>query len=152
VTEVEIFWPASLPAEPALEAEELLREAGVDATCRLQPVRRGPDTVLVLMSTVTLEPFFGLMFERYGIEAVGKFRKLVGVLLRRPHEEKALEGQEKKGPKSVVFEAPNGAQFIFTSNLPEDAFRKALDIGPSPQKGRWMWDVKNEDWLCFETR
>lgn len=151
MTEVEIYWPARLSSEPALEAEALLRDAGVEATCRLQPVRRGSETVLVLVSTVTLEPFFGLMFERYAGAAETGLRKLVGVLLRRPRAAKAGSHAEE-APKVVVFESPNGAQFVFTSNLPADAFKKALEIGPSPRKGRWMWDAENNNWLCFENR
>jgi hypothetical protein len=54
VTEVEIFWPAAFPSNPALEAETLLRNAGVQATCRIQPVRRGSETVLVLLTNATL--------------------------------------------------------------------------------------------------
>ena len=151
MTEVEIFWPADLPLKPAHEAEALLRDAGVEATCRLQPVRRGSETVLVRMSTVTLEPFFGLMFERYQGAAETGLRKLVGLLLRVLPGERAAKAQEK-GPKAVIFESANGAQFVFTSNLPPAAFKKALEIDPSPQKGRWMWDVENKNWLCFENR
>ena len=151
MTEVEIFWPADLPLKPAHEAEALLRDAGVEATCRLQPVRRGSETVLVLMSTVTLEPFFGLMFERYQGAAETGLRKLVGLLLRVLPGERAAKAQEK-GPKAVIFESANGAQFVFTSNLPPAAFKKALEIDPSPQKGRWTWDVENKNWLCFENR
>ena len=152
MTEVEIFWPANLPSEPALEAEALLRDAGIDATCRLQPVRRGADSVVMLVSTVTLEPFFGIMFERFGGEAIAKCRKLVGLLARQPRNEKATESPEEQSPHAVVFELPNGAQFVFTAGLPEDAYRKVLDIPASPQKGRWTWDVRDENWLCFETR
>ena len=151
MTEVEIFWPADLPLKPAHEAEALLRDAGVEATCRLQPVRRGSETVLVLMSTVTLEPFFGLMFERYQGAAETGLRKLVGLLLRVLPGERAVKAEEK-GPKAVIFESANGAQFVFTSNLPQAAFKKALEIGPNPQKGRWMWDGENKNWLCFENR
>jgi hypothetical protein len=163
VTEAEIFWPSSLPAGPALEAEALLREAGVDATCRLQPVRRGTESVLVLLTTVTVEPFLGAVFERYAAvaeaglrSAEAGLRHFVSLLFRRLHKEGAAETAAEtpgeNGPKVVVFESANGAQFLFTPNLPVDAYRKAVQIGPSPRKGRWMWDGDNQNWLCFENR
>lgn len=40
-SEVEIYWPAALPSTPALEQRDVLRDAGVSATCLLRPTRRG---------------------------------------------------------------------------------------------------------------
>jgi len=142
MTEVEIFWPASLPSDPALEAEAVLREAGVEATCRLQPVRRGSEAVVVLLTTAALEPFFGAFFGRLGGEVWAGLHNLVDHLLKR------TGGQP--GPQSVIFEsARSGARFVFTTGLPADAFRKAIEIDPGPGKSQWAWDAKNSSWLRF---
>jgi hypothetical protein len=143
VTEVEIFWPASLPSDPALEAETVLRDAGVQATCRLQPVRRGSEAVVVMLASAAIEPFFGAIFERLGGEVWAGLRTLVGHLLK-------TTTAEQPAPKSVIFEsARTGAQFVFTTDLPLDAFRKAVEIDPGPEKSQWVWDAKSSSWLRF---
>lgn len=145
MTEVEIFWPAAFPSSPALEAETLLRNAGVQATCRIQPVRRGSETVLVLLTNAALEPFFGALFERLGGEVWAGLRNLVAHLLKQRRGQPA--------PTSVIFESTSScAQFIFTTDMPVNAFRKAIELNPGPEPGRWTWDVKNGSWLRFETR
>jgi len=142
VTEVEIFWPASLPSAPAFEAETALRDAGVQATCRLQPVRRGPEAVVVMLASAAIEPFFGAIFERLGGEVWAGLRTLVGHLFKTTAEQPA--------PRSVVFEsARSGAQFVFTTDLPLEAFRKAVEIDPGQGKSQWVWDAKSSNWLRF---
>jgi hypothetical protein len=140
MTEVEIFWPGSLPPAPALEAETALREAGVQATCRLQPVRRGSEAVVVLLTTAAVEPFFGAFFGQLGENVCDGLRNLVDRLLKRTGGHPA--------PKSVIFEKA-GARFVFTTGLPADAFRKAIEIDPGPERSQWTWDVKNSSWLRF---
>lgn len=143
MTEVEIFWPATLPSTPALEAEELLRNAGIKTACRLQPVRRGAETVLVLLTHAALEPLFGAMFAQLGGDAWNGIAVLVKHLLKHTGGRPA--------PKCVIFEsAANGAQFIFTTDLPESAFRQAIKVDPGPQPGRWTWD--RDRWVRFEDR
>jgi len=142
MTEVEIFWPGSLPPAPALEAETALRDIGVQATCRLQPVRRGSEAVVVLLTTAAVEPFFGAFFERLGGEVWLGLRNLVDRLLGHTGGHPA--------PKSVIFKKDaSGAQFVFTTGLPADAFRKAIEIDPGPERSQWTWDAKNSSWLRF---
>ena len=145
MTEVEIFWPASVPADSAFVAQTALREAGVQATCRLQPARRGSEAVLVLLMNAAFQPFFSAIFERLGGEVWMGLRTLVGHLLKHPHGQPA--------PQCVVFEsAASGAQFVFTTDLPVDAFRKAIQVDPGSEAGRWTWDDKKGRWLRFENR
>ena len=146
MTEVEIFWPARLPAAPMLEATAPLQEAGLDATCRLAPVRRGGEfSVMVLISGVVFEPFLKAMFERFGAEAQAAHEPGQGRLLRRD------EGGQ--APASVVFTSElHGADFVFTPSLPEEAFRQAIALDPGPEPGRWVWDQHERTWLRFEDR
>lgn len=145
MTEVEIFWPATLPSDPAFDAETVLRDAGIQATCRLQPVRRGSETVVILLANAALEPFFGAFFERLGGEVWNGLRTLVGHLLKHTRGEPA--------PKCAVFESVAcRAQFVFTTDLPADAFRKAIEIDPGSEPGRWTWDSDKGSWLRFESR
>jgi len=147
VTEVEIFWPTMLSPDAALEAEAFLRERGIQATCRLQPVRRGSETVLILLTSAALEPFLRTLSERIGGEAWNGLRTFVRHLLGHARGQAA--------PTSVIFEsAASGAQFVFTTDLPEDAFRQAITIdpGPGPKPGRWAWDDAKGRWLRFENR
>lgn len=145
MTEVEIFWPATLPAGPAHEAQAILHAAGIDATCRLQPVRRGGESVLVLVTNAALEPVLGAMLTRLGDELWSGLSGLVGRLLHRAGGHPA--------PKAAIFElASSGAQFVFISDLPEIAFRKAVEIGDSAQPGRWTWDAGKTLWVRFEAR
>ena len=145
MTEVEIFWPASLPASPAHEAEAALRQAGIEATCRLQPVRRGAESVLVLLTNSALEPVLGAVFSRLSDEVWHGLAAVVARLLKHTAGHPA--------PKVVIFEsAASGAQFVFTSDLPEDAFRKAIEIDPGTRPGRWMWDQDKKQWIRFEDR
>ena len=143
MTEVEIYWPATRSSDHLFAAEAILRDAGIHATCRLQPTRRGSETVLVLLANAAIGPFIGVLFERLGEEAWTSLRAFVGHLLKRTREQAA--------PGSVVFEsAANGAQFVFTTDLPADAFRKAIEIDPGSEPGRWTWDGYKGTWLRFE--
>jgi hypothetical protein len=147
VTEVEIFWPAALPTDPLLEAEAPLREAGVGTTCRLQRPRRGPElAVLVFVTTSALKPMLQALFEHVGDGAHQALRRFVSRLLKRDDDADA-----EPAPRSVVFESStSGAQFVFTSNLPDEAFRKAVMLDPATEPGRWVWDQSANAWLRFE--
>ena len=146
MTEVEIYWPATQPSDHVFAAEAVLRDAGVHATCRLQPTRRGSETVLVLLTNAAIGPFFGALFGKLGDEAWIRLRAFIGHLLKHTRERPAPGGV-------VVFEsAANCAQFVFTTDLPVDAFRKAIDIDPGSEPGRWIWDDRKGSWLRFENR
>ena len=56
MTEVEIYWPATQSSDYLFAAEAILRDAGIHATCRLQPTRRGSETVLVLLANAAIGP------------------------------------------------------------------------------------------------
>jgi hypothetical protein len=145
MTEVEIYWPDTQPSDYVFAAEAVLRNAGIHAACRLQPTRRGSETVLVLLENAAIGPFFGILSERLGELAWTNLRAFVGHLLKRTPGQSA--------PKSVIFEsAANGAQFVFTTDLPVDAFRKAIEINPGSEPGRWTWDGDIDSWLRFENR
>jgi hypothetical protein len=143
--EVEIFWPAELPRTPLLEAELPLREAGIDTTSRLRPVRRGGVelSVLVLLTGSVLEPFLKGLFERLGGSAHAALESFVRRLLR-PQDGRAA-------PTSVMFESvTTHAQFIFTPHLPEEAFRQAVALDPGGTPGRWLWEQQQRRWSRFE--
>jgi hypothetical protein len=146
VTDVEIYWPAKLPSDHVFAAEAVLREAGVHATCRLQPTRRGSEAVLVLLTNAAIGPFFGSLFGKLGDGAWKSLSDFIGHLLKHTRERTAPGGV-------VVFEsAANRAQFVFTTDLPVDAFRKAIEIDPGSEPGRWIWDDDKGSWLRFENR
>jgi len=146
VTEVEIYWPATQPSDHVFAAEAVLRDAGVHTTSRLQPTRRGSETVLVLLTNAAIGPFFGALFGKLGDEAWIRLRAFIDHLLKHTRERPAPGGV-------VVFEsAANCAQFVFTTDLPVDAFRKAIDIDPGSEPGRWIWDDRKGSWLRFENR
>jgi hypothetical protein len=144
VTDVEIYWPAAWPSDHMFAAEAVLRQAGIHATCRLQPTRRGSETVLVLLANAAAGPFLAALFGRLGEEAWTSLRAFVDRLLKHTHERPA--------PCGVVFESANAAQFVFTTDLPVDAFRKAIEIDPGSEPGRWTWDSDTGNWLRFENR
>jgi hypothetical protein len=146
--EVEIFWPAGLPADGLLEAERALLEAGIDTTSRLRPAVRGAElSVLVLLTGSVLEPFLKGLFERVGVVAHAALADFVRHLLRRQ------EHRPVPAPASVVVEiSATGDQLVFTPNLPEEAFRQAIALEPGPAPGRWVWDHHDRRWSCFEQR
>jgi len=145
VTEVEIYWPATQPSDQAFAASAILRKAGIHVTCRLQPTRRGSETVFILLANAAIGPFFGVLFEGLGEQAWTSLRAFVDHLLKHT--------RERSAPCSVVFEsAANAAQFVFTTGLPVDAFKKAIEIDPGSEPGRWTWDSDKGSWLRFENR
>lgn len=148
--EVEILWPATLPQAGLTDAADQLEAGGVETTCRIQPVRRGAETaVLILMTTSVLEPFLKALFERVGEEAYGALKRFVGALFGHREGEQAAQ---KDGPDVVIFEAAaTGAQFLFTAGLPNEAFAKAVELDPGTEPGRWMWDTQTHNWLRFES-
>ncbi|CCG03622.1 hypothetical protein [Blastococcus saxobsidens] len=145
---VEIYWPASLSADPALDAVAELERAGLDVECRVQPVRRSADlSVVVLLCGSVVGPFLKTVFERLAGDTYAALQSWVQRLL----------GRERDGvgraPASVIFESEStGAQFVFTPGLPDEAFRQALALDPGEEPGRWVWDPQERAWLRFEPR
>jgi hypothetical protein len=150
VTEVEIIWPGSLEQERLGEAADELTAAGVETTCRIQPVTRGAETaVLVLLTTSALEPFLKAVFQTVGQEAYSALKRFVGKLFG--HDPTEQQEPSKDSPDVVIFESTaNGAQFLFTAGLPNEAYQKAVDLDPGEKPGRWMWDSQSRNWLRFE--
>ncbi|MFD7625908.1 hypothetical protein ACFV7Q_07660 [Streptomyces sp. NPDC059851] len=136
--EVEIFWPSSLPSAPALEQQDVLREAGVTATCMLRPIRRGAaDAVLVLVTSAVLEPFLSTLFARLAEQAHKGLKAFVDGLLRgRP------DGAE--APEGVIVESATGGRVTFTADLPEQAYEQA--VGLEACGDRWTWDSRRAIW------
>ncbi|MFD5329378.1 hypothetical protein [Streptomyces sp. NPDC127092] len=136
--EVEIFWPSSLPAAPALEGQDALREAGVPTTCMLRPTRRGAaDIVLVLVTTAVLQPFLSTLFQLLAEEAHKGLKTFVDRLLVG-----RSEGAE--APEGVVFESATGGRVTFTADLPERAYEQAVRL--DARGDRWIWDSRRAMW------
>jgi hypothetical protein len=153
MAEVEIIWPSSLAEDRLVGVADELEKAGVATTCRIQPVRRGPETiVMILMSSTVLEPMLKSLFQHIGEDAYGALKRFVGRIFGRGSEETDEDGKEKKdAPDAVIFESSTtGAQFLFTPHLPDEAMRKAVELDPGSEPGRWVWDDKAHDWLRFE--
>ncbi len=159
MSEVEIIWPSTLAESRLSGVAEELESGGVTTTCRIQPVRRGPETaVLILMTSSVLEPMLKTLFAKVGEEAFPALKRFIGRLFGdepdkdADGEPAADEGEgEKDQPDVVIFESSaTGAQFLFTANLPDEALRKALELDPETEPGRWMWDESAHDWLRFE--
>lgn len=148
MTQVEIFWPPAVPPETLLGAEDEFRRAGIETTSRRRQVSRGAEiAVLVFVSNAVLGPMLKTLFEHLGDGAYDALRKFV---------RKTLSGQpgESAGPAPnvVLFRsASTGAEFIFTSGLPDEAFRKAIDLDDESESGRWVWDQGSRAWLRFES-
>jgi hypothetical protein len=149
MAEVEIFWPESLPTDALLDSAETLRDSGVETTCRLQPVRRGAGlSVLVLLATAAVDPFLKTVFEHVGGEAWKGLQKFVRGLLSDGDEKQPAPAPR---PEVVVFESTSsGAQFVFTSAMPPEAFRQAIELQPGDEPGRWIWDSGAAKWMRFE--
>ncbi|MFJ7332727.1 hypothetical protein ACIQU3_30255 [Streptomyces sp. NPDC101110] len=137
--EVEIFWPSSLPADPATEAQGLLHEAGIHTTCMLRPARRGAaDVVLVLVTTAVLEPFLRTLFQGLAEEAHRGLRKFVDRLLAGP-------SKGRQAPEELVIQVSEGGRITFTTGLPDQAYQQAVDL--DARDGRWAWDAQRVMWV-----
>ena len=96
MTEVEIIWPATLTPDRLEDAADELIAAGIETTCRIQPVRRGADTaVLILMTTTALEPFLQALFQHIGEGAYGALKRFVSGLFGRDPKK---PGNERRRP------------------------------------------------------
>nr|WSX49506.1 hypothetical protein OG409_11420 [Streptomyces sp. NBC_00974] len=136
--EVEIFWPSSLPAAPALEGRDALRVAGVPATCMLRPTRRGAaDVALVLVTTAVLQPFLSTLFQHLAEEAHKGLQAFVDRLLGD-----RSEGAET--PEAVVFESATGGRVTFGADLPARAYEQAVRLDACGD--RWIWDSRRSMW------
>jgi hypothetical protein len=149
MSEVEIFWPETLPTEALLDGAAVLREDGVATTCRLQPVRRNATmSVLVLLTTTALDPILKAVFSHVG----GSAWKALQRFVRKLFSDDA-DGATPKGnrPEVVVFESTStGAQFVFTANMSASAFRQAIELDPGEAPGRWVWHDPTDKWIRFE--
>ena len=148
MTEVEIIWPDTLDRDRLDEAADQLGAAGIETTCRVQPVRRGAETaILVLMTTSALEPFLQATFGRLGEGAYSALKHFVSRLFGRDLTQRDDAG----GPDVVIFESTTtGAQFLFTADLPAMAYERALSWDAGAEPGRWMWHTGTSNWLRFE--
>ncbi|WP_031151086.1 hypothetical protein [Streptomyces erythrochromogenes] len=136
-SEVEIYWPAALPSTPALEQRDVLRDAGVSATCLLRPTRRGAaDAVLVLVTSAVLEPFLSALFGRLAEEAHKALKAFVDGLLSG--------GDGAQAPGGVVLESGAGGRVTFTADLPDQAYEQA--VGLEACGDRWVWDSRRAMW------
>ncbi|MEU3932829.1 hypothetical protein AB0E85_12445 [Streptomyces sp. NPDC029044] len=137
--EVEIFWPSSLPTDPATDAQGLLHEAGIHSTCMLRPTRRGAaDVVLVLVTTAVLDPFLRTLFQGLAEEAHRGLRMFVDRLLARP-------SRNQQTPEELVIQVSEGGRISFTTGLPEQAYQQAVDL--DAREGRWAWDAQRVMWV-----
>ena len=88
MAEVEIIWPSTLAEDRLVGVADQLEQAGVPTTCRIQPVRRGPETiVMVLMSSTVLEPMLKQLFQRIGEDAYGSLRRFIGRIFGRDDDD-----------------------------------------------------------------
>jgi hypothetical protein len=144
MSEVEIFWPAALPPDAALDTEAVLCAAGIPTSCRLRPTRRGADTyALVMVAAPALHSFLRAVFEKLGSEAFVALRSCVQRLLGN--------GGPVPSPSAVVFvHAQTGSELVFTADLPEAAFRQAIALDPGDEPGRWVWHQQQGAWVRFE--
>jgi hypothetical protein len=151
MSDVEIIWPSSLGQDRLVGVADDLEQAGVPTTCRIQPPRRGPETVvMVIMSSTLLEPMLKSLFQRVGEDAYRALRRFVGRIFGRDDDTDAQEKPDD-APDAVIFESSTtGAQFLFTPHLPDEAMRKALELDPGTEPGRWVWDDRGRAWLRFE--
>lgn len=145
MTDVEIYWPSGLPTASMFDGQDLLRRAGVEATCRVRPAQRGVDLpVLVLIASTALEPIFTQVLGHVGDEVFAVLKNVVHAFLRRAEA-------TAPAPSAVVFEsAATGAQFVFLPDLPDVAFRRAIELDPGEHAGRWVWDTSRERWQRFD--
>ena len=150
MSDVEIIWPSTLAQDRLVGVADDLEKAGVPTTCRIQPVRRGPETiVMVIMSSTLLEPMLKSLFQRVGEDAYRALRQFIGRVFGR--DDDAKEETDDDAPDAVIFESSTtGAQFLFTPHLPDEAMRKALELDPGAEHGRWVWDDRGRAWLRFE--
>lgn len=152
MAEVEIIWPSNLAEDRLVGVADELEQAGVPTTCRIQPVRRGPETiVMILMSSTVLEPMLKSLFQHLGEDAYVSLRRFIGKIFGRDDEKEDPAKKPKDTPDVVIFESSTtGAQFLFTPHLPNEALKKALELDPESEPGRWMWDDNTHSWLRFE--
>lgn len=137
--EVEILWPSSLPSLPAEKEQDLLRGAGIDTTCMLRPTRRGAaDIVLVLVTTVVMEPFLRTLFQTLAEEAHAGLKAFTERLFKPASE-------EASAPQCVVFEMQTGGRVTFTQGLPQQAYEQA--VGLDARNDKWTWDSRNATWV-----
>ncbi|RKT07220.1 hypothetical protein BX286_5275 [Streptomyces sp. 3211.6] len=136
--EVEIFWPSSLPADPALEGQDALREAGVPTTCMLRPTRRGAgEVVTVLVTTAVMQPFLSTLFQLLAKEAHTGLKTFVDRLL-------GGHSEGEHAPEGVVFESATGGRVTFSAGLPERAYEQAVHL--DAYGDRWIWDSRRSMW------
>jgi hypothetical protein len=139
--EVEILWPAALPPDAALAARDELQAAGVMVSCRLQPTRRSPEAIALVLLSAPATAFLQGLFGRFAEDAHQALGRFVHRLLH--------DGSATPALHSVVFESSTGARVVFTPGLPVEAFRMALTLAPAA--GVWSWDPAQHEWLHPET-
>lgn len=153
MSEVEIIWPAKLDQNRLQGVADILGKHGVATTCRVSPVRRGPEsTVLILIATTSISTFLKSFLIAAGSDAYRAMSELVGELFGRGGGEDPDGTPGSAAPDRVVFESTvTGAKFLFTPGLPTKALEQAIELDPGSDPGQWMWDSAQRKWRRFES-
>ena len=152
MNEVEIFWPRSCSSEILTGAVKDFEVAGFETTCRLQPTRRNVElaALIVFGTTTIVKPFLGAAFEQIADDAYAALRRFVANIFGRPSSK---TDRDPAAPNAVLFESTQSrAQFVFTDDLPDEAYRSALELDPGEAPGRWVWSTRARAWCKFEDR
>src|SRR3954464_10339125 len=113
-----------VPAAAERELVSALAAAGVTAYARVLPVRRGAESIeLLVLIAVPLQAFLTTVGELAAAEAWAGVRRAMRRLIGRPADDPAREG------RSVVLEDPETElQIVLSADLPERAFRQLTEL------------------------
>jgi hypothetical protein len=123
-----------------------LEAAGMQATIRVMPPRRGIDPSWLLLITFPLQTMLQVALERMGADAFEHLKRLFGALRNRAKARAAAP------PDLLVVQCTDSsARFVLEPDLPQDAYRILVEqVVHIARDGQWRYDRQRARWSSHD--
>ncbi|MGH3989921.1 MAG: hypothetical protein ACRDTZ_21805, partial [Pseudonocardiaceae bacterium] len=123
-----------------------LEAAGIQATIRVMPPRRGIDPSWLLLITFPVQTMLKVALERMAADAFEQLKRLAGSLHNRA-------GARVAAPSDLVILkcTDSSARIVLEPDLPLDAYRiLAEQVVPIVRDGEWRYDRQRLRWSSHD--
>lgn len=120
----------------------VLEAAGMQATIRVMPLRRGIDPSWLLLITFPMQTMLQVALERMGSDAFEHLKRLAGALRNR-----AKARVVAPSDLLILKCTDSSARIVLEPDLPPDAYRILVEqVVPIVRDGEWRYDRQRARW------
>jgi hypothetical protein len=123
-----------------------LEAAGMQATIRVMPPRRGIDPSWLLLITFPAHTMLKVALERMGAEAFEQLKRLAGALRNRTRARAAAPSD-----LLILQCTDSSARIVLEPDLPQDAYRILVEqVVHIVRDGEWRYDRQRARWSSHD--